>query len=178
MTVDVLALGESLSDYKHTGNITIGVNDIYSRGIKTDYLVLVDPPGRFEPDRLKSILDSKPKYFYSNNIEWSSMVSNFRHMKLSNIRYSLKDLDEPYIYPYSNNSAFSACVLAYKIGAKEIITWGADFNTHAVLSKPETKQRIKDTFKDLRKALNIRGVKLICGSKESILSEVLPTFQH
>ena len=43
MRVAVLGLGTTLKFYKEGFDLTIGVNDIWSR-VKTDHVVCVDPP--------------------------------------------------------------------------------------------------------------------------------------
>lgn len=179
MTVDVLGLGPSLNEFVPRGNVMVGVNDIWGRGIQADHVICVDTPGCFknEPERMKWITGAKPKHFVSHRIEWSMMTHNFKLIKLSNIRGSLKDFDDPYIYPHSNNSTFVAAIYAHRIGAKRIVLWGCDFNDHPVLGKPDRIPTILAHYRDLKKALAIRNVELgVCSSK-SALAAVMPVFR-
>lgn len=169
MTIDVLGLGETVREYKPTGNITVGVNDIF-KYFPVDYLVLADPPQRFpEPDRFKTIMESTPKKFLCPK-KWP--VDNFEFIQLSAGRGMFKDFDTT--YAFSNNSPFIACVHAYKLGAKEIHLYGADFNTHETLSNEQSKKTILKHYKELRLELLKRGCELKVSSKKSLLSSILP----
>ena len=169
MTIEVLGLGESIKNYKPNGNITIGVNDIY-KYVKTDYIVMVDPPNRFnEADRLKTIMESTPKKFYCNHV-WN--VPNFELITLASPRGELGKLDTKE-YCYSNNSAFVACILAYKMKAKEIVLHGVDFVNHNQLCHQNNLNRIIKDFTNLRNEFERRNVKLYVSSSYSLLSKIL-----
>lgn len=173
MTIDVLGLGESIRDYRSTSNITIGVNDIY-KFVKTDYLLVMDEPQKFTKERLGTILTSTPKKFYTNRTEWIGIVNNLEIFKTAKGRGSLKDIDDQSVLCHSSNSPYVAACLAHKMGAKKIVLYGVDFNTHNVLSRPDMLERIKKHFKDLNIALNKRGVRLFVSSDKSKLCGVLP----
>lgn len=170
MIVDVLGLGESLVEYRPSGNITVGVNDIF-RFHPVDYLVLVDPPERFmsEPNRYRAILEAAPKQFLCNR-HWP--VPNFKLITLASPRGSLQGLDSDK-YCYSSNSPYVACIHAYKLGAKVIRLYGADFKTHTGLSNPSALKDVLKHFKALGDVLSARGVRLMV-TKASVLSEILP----
>jgi hypothetical protein len=165
MTIEVLGLGESLSEYKANGNITIGVNDIYSR-VKTDYVVCVDNFNPFTHERLQTILNTKCKGFYTHLDCWES-VKNYREIKL----HRVADLDSD-LFRYSNNSPFVACVLAYKLGANRIVLWGVDMNTHHALNGNSREKAISDYVK-LKSDLLNRGCELVIGSPLSSLHKIL-----
>lgn len=169
-TIEVLALGETINCYKPSGNITIGVNDIY-KYVATDYIVVVDPPNRFhEMDRFNIIVESTPLKFFSNHV-WN--VPNFELIELQSPRGCCKQLDGTK-YCYSNNSAFVACVLAYKMGANKIIIHGADFTNHAHLSNEHSLKRVLNDYAALNSELNKRGVQLWVSSTKSALHKILP----
>lgn len=170
MQVNVLGLGESLKEYKPNGNITIGVNDVHSRVI-TDYVVCVDVPKAFNKERLKTILNTKCKGFYSQSDEWKC-IENFKQIEFNKGRGILDGFDSEK-FCYSNNSTYVAVVLAYKLGAKEITIFGADFITHPNF-KSHSFDRVIEDFKQLNFALKKRGVTLYVGSGYSALSSFLP----
>lgn len=170
MTIEVLGLGESIKNYRPNKNITIGVNDIY-KYVKTDFIIMVDPPKRFfENDRLKTIIESTPKKFYCN---YSWPVPNFELIELASPRGSLVDLDSER-YCYSNNSAYVACVLAYKLKARRIVLHGVDFTNHHTLGKQNNQSRILHDFGCLKKELNKRGVFIFVSSADSLLAKIFP----
>ena len=166
MTIEVLGLGESLSEYQPNGNITIGVNDIHSR-IKTNYVVCVDTFEPFTQERLNTILNTKCCGFYTHLPCWKS-VENYTEIKL----HRLAEMDSE-LFRYSNNSPFVACVLAYKLGATRIVLWGVDMNTHHALSKPNSFERAVKDYIKLKEDLFNRGCELVIGSEISALHKIL-----
>ena len=172
-TIHVLGLGPSLSHYKPDGNTTIGVNDIWKHH-KTDYVVCVDVPKRFDKDRLKTIIDCKPHEFYTcYPKDWNGLRNN-TGLKLAPIRGSVGTLTDRNQICFSNNSAFVATVMAYHLRAKRIILHGVDFTGHKNLSDPIIQRSAIDHFVKLFFALNKWGVNLMVGSKESLLSTKMP----
>jgi len=165
MTIEVLGLGESLSDYTPNANITIGVNDIHSR-IKTTYVICIDTFEPFTNDRLNTILNTKCCGFYTHLDCWKS-VQNYTEIKL----HRLAELDSE-LFRYSNNSPFVACVLAYKLGATKIVLWGVDMNTHHALNGQSRERAIIDYIK-LKEDLLKRGCELVIGSNKSSLYRIL-----
>jgi hypothetical protein len=69
-----------------------------------------------------------------------------------------------------------ACILAYKLGAKEIVLHGVDLIDHPHI-KGHSKEKALLDYKNLNKAFNSRGVKLFVGSKDSSLSNFLDVYQ-
>jgi len=169
----VLALGESLNTYiPNPEHSTIGVNDIF-RKHKTNLLVVCDPMNRFTPERRQVIFNSRPDFLFTSFDDWK-VHPKYKRIQLAKGRGRLDDLDTPDVFPYSNNSPFVACVIAYKLGAKKIILHGADFRTHPALSKPINLQRIKTDFSNLVALLSKRGVELNVSSPVSFLSDFVP----
>lgn len=175
MKIHVIGLGQSLNEtIKHINGTTIGVNDVYSR-LKTDYVVCVDKPQRFNPERLKTITECNPKIFYSNCIEWN-FKKEFQKLNIAQVRSNLTTLDDVLNVPYSNNSTFVACIMAYHLGAKEIIMHGVDFKNHAQLSDSETLLKALSDFKNLFTEFNKRKIKLFVNSNYSELSKIIPVY--
>lgn len=173
MTIHVLGLGETLEDFEHDGNITIGVNDIHSY-FCSDYVVCIDEPRAF-PDkkRLNTIQQTKCKGFYSHLDCWKHL-ENFNKIELISPRGSVENLDSEG-FCYSISSPFVACVLAYKMGAKKIVLWGVDFMSHPEINSHRRDKAIAD-FKRLNEAFIQRGVQMFVGDSFSYLSTFLPVW--
>lgn len=173
MTIHVLGLGDSLEHYKPDNNITIGVNDIH-KFIKTDYVVCVDHLFAFSKDRLETILKTRCKGFYSQIVDWGMVIPNFKLIEFNSGRGLLHELDNNK-FCYSNNSPFVACILAYKLGAKNIVLHGVDLIDHPHI-KGNSKEKALLDYKNLNKAFKSRGVNLFVGSKDTNLVSFLPIF--
>lgn len=173
MTIHILGLGESLEDYKKDENITIGVNDIHSK-IKTDFVVCVDDPRAFSPERLKTIEQTKCKGFYSQVDYWKKL-DNFNKIEFNLGRGLIDGLDNDK-FCYSISSPYVATILAYKMKATEIVLHGVDFRTHKHFVD-HSKDKALNDFKKLNSAFKKRGVKLFVSSDWSDLSRFLPVWK-
>lgn len=174
MTIHVLGLGDSLEYYNPDNNITIGVNDIH-KYIKTDYVVCVDHMTAFSKDRLETILKTRCKGFYSQIVDWGLVIPNFKLIEFNTGRGLLQELDNDK-FCYSNNSPFVACILAYKLGAKNIVLHGVDLIDHPHI-KGNSKEKALLDYKNLNKAFNSRGVNLFVGSKDTNLISFLSVYK-
>lgn len=170
MKINVLGLGDTLKHYVNDGSICIGVNDI-QRYHNTDYVVCVDSPDVFKPERLEGIKASKCIGFYTQLEDWTKLVQNINIIEFNRGRGLVEEIDTNR-FCYSNNSPYVACVLAYKLGATEIVLWGVDFNDHPHLNGSARDKSFRD-YKELQKALNKRGVSISCGHSDSYLSTIL-----
>lgn len=171
MEIDVIACGESALNYTNRGNITIGVNDspkIYP----VDYLVCVDKPERFTRERLETIIQSTPKKFYTFLEEWREIKKEYTPIKLAKGSGVLGNINDFSTVEYSSNSAFVACVIAYQMGAKVIIVYGADFNNHPNFTDKPKKAKVFRDYKNLKEILKLNGCSIRV-TKESALSEIL-----
>lgn len=176
MVIDVLGLGETLSTYQSRGNITIGVNDIFAKR-PADFIVIADPPARFTPQRRQVIAGSHCQAVVSHYRDWQPLVRNFRYIRLSSHRSTLKDLHGSYAFPFSNNSPFIACVLAYRLGAKRIHMYGVDMANHPSLGRDNMLRQAKADFKALYLELAHKGV-MLCACEGSALNDTLPLVQQ
>lgn len=176
MKIHVLGLGESLSKYVADGSKTIGCNDIWNY-VQTDYVVCVDKPTCFsnEPERMKGIINGKQEKFFTHVKEWEGLVSNYSPIVLSKLRSDLSKLDSE--VPHSNNSAFVACVMAYKLGAKLIVMSGVDLKSHHKLGQDGVMKHAIRDFRNLQIELFSRGVELRVSSRVSALAEHLGVSQ-
>jgi hypothetical protein len=161
MKIAVLGLGASLAEFtaeRSSFDVTIGVNDIWAH-VPADYVVCLDMPDRFTPERLQVINACRPRAFYSQldyddkkNPVWIKHP-NFVKIELQPAYPThVCQLQIPAL-PRSHCSPFVAAAIAYKLhGATEIHIYGVDLVNHPHL-KPETCQRIKLHFTNLRDAL-------------------------
>lgn len=174
MIIHVLGLGPSLKNYIPDGSKTIGCNDIWNY-VKTDYVVCVDKPMCFkdEPFRMQGIVNGEQERFITHIEEWKSLVKNYYPIELSE-RGSITKLDTH--VPHSNNSAFVACVMAYKFGAKKIIMHGVDLIGHHKLGQDRILKHAAKDFKALQLALYEREVTMKVSSNTSALANYLGVF--
>lgn len=156
--INVLGLGDSLKLFIPDGNITIGVNDIWSR-VRADYIVCLDTRDRFVPDRLKVIDESKPIEFFSQLDDWKDR-SDFKKIELQPDFPNYKCQINTAKLPKSLCSPFVATAIAYKLGANEIHLYGVDLINHPHLG-PDSCEQIKLHFKNLKIALAQNNCKLI-----------------
>jgi hypothetical protein len=170
MTIHVIGKGESKEFFKHDGNITIGVNDV-NRWIKTDHIVVVDPMDAYKEGH--EIYRNSNAMFWSQNEDNRNYVKNFTLIELARGRGVLDEFDSDR-FVYSITSPFVAVHLAYKLGAKNIVMWGVDFNTHPNFDTDSLRNRALKDFGNLRKKLNERGVNFYVGHEMSMFSSILP----
>lgn len=190
--VHILGCGESGQYWDGTGD-SIGVNDCWKFGRPTDYLMVLDPPGRFTPDRRKIIQNSKPKHFITDSKAWLRLFydtnkvdrikphPDYKELYCTNgglihYRFSTwKGKIMPNQIQYWHTSPFPAISLAYLLGYKEIVLWGVDFKTHKSWN-PQRKNELAfelQGYKELVRALNEVGVKVWLGAEGSMLNEFL-----
>jgi len=183
----VLGTGDSIHKYKPTpGSYCVGVNDIW-KFIQTDFLVCMDLPGDFKPERLKIITDSMPIEFFTLSSEmpnddpfkqWDKHFPRIKHLKQAKPRGNLDAIDDPESIPVSICSPFCACVIAYRLGATEIILYGVDLINHWLLSTKDNQDRLIKDFKGLRESLFDRGCNLYVGTDKTALHPTIPVHEE
>lgn len=171
MEAVVLGTGPSLSAWRPDGRVVFGVNDV-GRYHRVDYLICIDKPAVFTAERREVIIKTECREFITQNPEWLSLRDSVRLIRIK-WRGQIKKLDAPE-FIYSNNSPFSAAVLAYKMGFKDITLFGVDFGGHPVLSMPFKLKRAMMDFEALYQAFRRRGVRLRVCPGASRLREVIP----
>lgn len=191
--VNIIGCGDTGSKWGGDGE-SIGVNDSWKFGSPTDYLMVIDPPGRFTPDRRKIIQNSKPKHFIADSKAWLRQFydpakvdkikphPDYKQLHctngqgLINYRFSTwKGRIMPNQIQYWHTSPFAAISLAYLLGYKEIVLWGVDFVTHKSWN-PQRANELKfelQGYKELVRALDEVGVKVWLGAEGSMLGEFL-----
>lgn len=160
--IAIVGLGESASEFKQDC-FSIGVNDVQG----TDAVVCVDRPAAFAIDRRQAIIFSPAELFFSHLDDWN-FKTGFRKLYLKNINVirTINDVDTP----CSNNSPFVACAVAFKVyRPKEIWLYGADFNTHKVLSDDKLFETTLKDFQLLQSMLKKNNCKIVVSSEKSRL---------
>jgi hypothetical protein len=134
MIISVVACGESAKDWFNTPcDISVGVNDCLKWGKDTDYLICVNSPFKFEPnkknnytDRKNFILGSRAKFLTSLYDEWKRIKKPLEHLAITRFGNRVR---KGTTY-FSRSSPFIAMSHAYNLGATDIILWGVDFLNH------------------------------------------------
>lgn len=158
--IAVLGLGESLSLFKKEDfDFTIGVNDIW-RKVQTDAVVVLNTAGTFNADRLKWIMDCKPKLFYSQIVNWDFKPGFFKIEFFPGLPERYISLNERKLFK-SIYSPFVGIQIAYKYhDAKEIHLFGVDFINHPII-KGDLLASVKRHTAVLKAELEKNGVPLI-----------------
>jgi hypothetical protein len=169
MKIAVCGLGESIKLYTPEYNLTIGVNDIW-RVVKTDVVVCLDNPFVFNPDRLKTINECKPRAFYSQMVIWDTRPDFVKIDFLPGYPDNIVQFETTKLHK-SLCSPFVACEIAYKFYfADEIHIFGVDLTNHPHLSG-ELCAKIVTHFRNLKTALSQKGCELIIHG-EGILKDL------
>jgi hypothetical protein len=156
----VLGTGPSWNLFVSDGfDASIGVNDIW-KYVKTDYVVCLDHPSAFTPERLKVIKECKPKRFYSQMVEWDKRPDFQKIDIIPNYNDTFCNLDT-WMFQKSFCSPYVACQIAFKYHeAIEIHVFGVDLVNHPYL-KQDLLGKIKLHFKHLKIALENKGCQLV-----------------
>lgn len=170
MTIDIIGTGESSANYVKQG-ISIGVNDVWKIH-KTNYLVCLDLPGSFSKERLRIILNSRPQKFFTQLDCWKPLMKSFEKIEFANGSGNLTNFNNLKTVSYSNNSPFVACVLAHRMGARQINLYGVDFNFHPNFKDENMIKKTLKDFKALSELLLSKGCKMAV-TKDSKLAEII-----
>lgn len=193
MTCNIIGCGETAKYWDGSGD-SIGVNDCWKWGHRTDYLMVLDNPERFIPDRAETIRNSNPhhfitysygwlKQFYNGNVPRENL--NFKELWCTNgtelIHYRFSQwkghLTKDRIW-YANTSPFPAISLAYLLGYTEIVLWGVDFINHAKWRIGFNRMDFEaDNYKQLYTQLLENGVSVYLGHEGSMLETFIPRYE-
>jgi hypothetical protein len=174
----VCGCGQSAAVFdRPVGVRTIGVND-FGRKFDPDYLLVIDAPDKFPPDRYRYIVNSGARYIFSDQ--------SYRPQRSKLVRFQIRrstepNLDDPdalYYIDQPVTSPFMAVCLAAHMGASWIGMIGVDFSDHRFFdqSGPHILVQYLDgidrRFQLLNDSLRRRGVALYNLSLESRLRSV------
>jgi len=162
-----VACGKTAEGWHNTPcDLSIGVNDCARFGKETDWLVVINR--KFPPDREAIIKASKPKRFFTTIQYWQQQFPKAETLRLQQFS---KHLKKGHVYS-SKTSPFVALSLAFNAGAKNIILFGCDLNSH-----PTIKDKLRDyelrKFERFCRELAAQGTKVWVSSYDSSLIKFL-----
>lgn len=169
MTYTIIATGSSAQNFIPRGHV-IGCNDAARLG-KLDSLVVCNRPQQFSKERYEIIKNTKVENFYSHKSAWAKEFPSWQKINLTPW-YGTYHKGQIYS---SNSSPIIAITLVVKLGAKDIIMWGADFKNHAIFHEgnPQTKREV-EVYIDLYHALKQCGVSLYIGATGTAFDCIIP----
>ena len=169
----IVGLGSSAKDWIPRGH-SIGVNDAFRWGKPTDSLLVCNRPVQFSHERQRTIIESKPKNFYSWKSDWSVWFPNYIRINL----VTWYGVIHPRQIYSADSGPFIAISLAYTLGAKTIILYGVDFKNHKVFneSNPYTKKEV-EKYLQLFAALKEKGCEVFLGASGSAFDNLIPIYE-
>lgn len=178
MIINVIGCGETASAWDGQGS-AIGVNDCEKIGKPVHDLVVINDPVEFTQARLQIITASKANIITDDLCfhSWRKHLNNVRMIHL--FRYSGEVTLKPSRLYHAATSPFVAMSLAFSYGAKEIILWGVDMNTHHKFNPSQNANFIREVNKyvSFSGALRRSGCQVFVGHGGSFLSRYLPVHQ-
>lgn len=183
MTISVVACGQSAKEWYNTPcDKSIGVNDCLKFGHDTDYLVCVNAPFKFGPNKSNGYVSRKNFIISSNAHFITSLCTEWRKHRKVNSCASLtlftKFLKKGTVY-HSKTSPFVAMSIAFNMGAKDIILWGVDFIDH-----PDFPQEKRNTQFEIEQYVKFadmigqQGTNVWIGSKETSLNKYFEVWRN
>lgn len=166
MRYNIIACGPTGEHWDGTGH-NVGVNDAGKWGHKLENLLLANAPGKFDSERLKTIIESNPDNFFSNTEAWKKYFPKMIHYKTESwngILIKKRGLTT------MNSSPCIAMHLAWQLGATELVLWGVDFTNHPVINGGSLRTELRQ-YKGFINALEDNGVKTFLGVSGSALDE-------
>lgn len=177
--ISVIGCGQSAKEwYKTPCDLSIGVNDCVKHGHDVDWLVVVNVVQKFQPrlkndfiDRLKTIIDSKPKRFFCHNGAWKQWFPEAELLQLMPFRGRV----QKFRIASSKTSSFVALHLAFQESPTDIILWGIDFQNHPYVHGQLLQSELSE-YRRLFEALEQQGIKVWIGNDQTVLKDYLPTW--
>lgn len=184
----IIACGQSAKDWEPLeGYHSIGVNDCFKWGKPTDHLIVCNRPSQFTASRYQTIINSTPKYFYTQCDAWEKFVVNRQNRKSrlvsNNPSYpEIRFLQwSGHLYPdtvfYNQTSPFIALSLALHFGAREIVMYGCDFVDHKIYNSgnPGTKTEVQ-VYMDLIQEMEKQGCNVFLGANGTAFDKLISIY--
>lgn len=168
MTCNIIGLGDSAKHWNGSG-FSVGCNDAFKWGHKLNHLIVINHPSKFskEPERFKTIVESKPELFLSHTQAWRQWFPDMQHIRPSKLYGRLRKGT----YYSAQTSPFVAMSHAFNLGAIDIILWGVDMVNHKVFHETSKKQKEEiDNYNRFIKSLSKNGVNVWIGAEGSALN--------
>lgn len=175
MICSIIGCGPS-GQYWDGKGYSIGVNDCFKFGKRTDILLIVNTLNKY-PARKRIVEESRPKDKLYGIGEWCTHP-NYRAVPYMNRFVGV--LEKGKIYK-SKTSPFIAVTLAYSMGYDKIILWGVDFDNHPIVNGQYLKNEIA-MYAKLQDALLKKGCSMYLGCTEEFenqgaLKDIIPNFR-
>jgi|SRR6188768_1728024 len=168
MTISVIGCGKTADGWFNTSHdLSIGCNDCAKFGKDPDWLVVINRA--FTPERENTIKETKAKKVFTTIKYWKDHFKDAENLRLQQFGKYLK---KGHVYS-SKTSPFVALSLAFNAGAKNVILWGVDLNSHPVV-KDKLKNYELRQFEKFCRELAKQGTQVWVSSPESELSKFLP----
>lgn len=176
MTYHIIACGETAKQW-HGQGLSIGLNDYFKYGKKASILAIFNHRSRFTPDRIETILKTRPVKFYSDSDSWEKYFPDMIRVKLRSWDGHL--YKTPDRLAHTDTGPFICMSLAYNLGATKIVLWGADFQNHKTWTKQNPEMAIElRQYRQLVDALRREGIKVYLGAHGSLLEQFLTVDNH
>lgn len=181
MIISIVGCGPSANDWNKVHcDLSIGVNDCVKFGHQVDWLVVINVPRKFEPsekngmtDRLKTIIESKPKRFFAHDSRYKEWFPNYELLAMREFMGTLR----PGRIMHSKTSPFVAIGLAYEYEKPtDIILWGIDFLDHPNFSGKILSGEL-DRYRILFECLEEKGVRCWIGNEQTALAKYLKVWK-
>lgn len=173
-TAFVIGCGETGPEWiNHPCDLSIGCNDVRKFGKDPDWLVLIDSKNGFkrEQNRVEIISRTKAQRVFTNGPTWKAEFPHYEQLRLQMFS---KHLKKGHVYS-SKSSPFVALSLAFNMGAKNVVLFGVDYRTHALLKRGnklfDYEMRQWERFCRL---IAEQGTNVFVSSEFSELSKFLP----
>lgn len=171
MTCSIIACGQTATNWDKQG-YSIGVNDCWKYNLITDRLIVVNGLRKY-PDRLKTVLASRPKDGLYSQIASFTHHPNYKHIG-SMQRWKEGILKKGVLY-HSSSSPFIALSMAHNMGFKEIVIWGVDLIDHPTIKNNTLRKELR-MFETFCKALLKERTNVYLGTSFGALKDILPVW--
>ena len=175
-TIVVCGCGPSLKNFPiRPACITIGVNDV-GRHFDPDYLVVVNPPSQFRPDRRGAITESRARAVFTQYADWR--LQHAPRVPIAFGVYGGVDFSNPNVLHFTRNSPYVSVCLAIHMGVARIGLIGVDltndhfFGATGVHPLAGSLNQIDAEYARLRDACAARGVEVVNLSPTSRLTSL------
>lgn len=172
MTWNIIGCGESAAQWDGHG-LSIGVNDCEKAGHRVGALILVNQPEEFRGERMETIVQTGAQKIYCHDEAvywWKKIFPHVTVMEPFKRWGGQFRTDKQTIY-HSDTSPFIAMSLAFRLGARELVLWGVDFQTHHIYQPGKIHHRGEiERYQKMAFQMKMAGCPVYLGAKGSALN--------